>query len=434
VSKARGRILRQQPFLGKRPGEPVPEAAEVEAALRECELSGLQDRDSGRVVAYAWYHGVRNDTVLDLIRKAGTETVLLRELSGHKPRDRSNDAQLVTSLVHHGNPGYLANALGDSHAGWALAVISAVEIADFATLISSLGAQEDVMQLIPLHLLVTLVPSAFRLPLTKRFLTGSDAFFRDVFIALLCRWSEDAVTFEDHSIAAIVSEIEKSLTHRVIAIGALFDHILRRFSYARPPDDQQARLDQVWELVNSAGKRVVEKEADIDAVLSQAGTRNLDVLTAMSQWRSGDEVSRALARRMSKHAADFLQGSFESAMYQPEGEGPAFSERIINPLIQALKHDGISVDEFRKLHERLASDAFSRMTRYATWLNDRKRAVALIVVAGMVARERSDEALLAAAKQAAVELLSQPAGLQPVLTPESARQVETHLGFSIPLA
>jgi hypothetical protein len=245
VSKLRETLLRQQPFSRKPPGERLPEPADVEAALRECELSGLRDVDSGRVVAYAWYHGVQNDTVLDLIRKSGAETVLLRELSGHKARDRSNDAQLITSLMHRGNFGDLANALGDSDAGWALAVISAVEIADFGTLISSLNAPEDVMQLIPLHFLTTLVPPAFRLPLTKKFLAVSDTFSRDVFIALLCRWSEDAVLYEDRSIETMVSEIEALPTHRVIVVGALFDHILRRFGHARLPDAQQTRVNQV---------------------------------------------------------------------------------------------------------------------------------------------------------------------------------------------
>jgi hypothetical protein len=85
-----------------------------------------------------------------------------------------------------------------------------------------------------------------------------------------------------------------------------------------------------------------------------------------------------------KRAGDFLQRCFKSAMYDPEGQGPdaVFSERIINPLIHALAFDAIKVGLFRNLHERLASDAFSRMTRYGTWLNDRKRAVGLIVIAG----------------------------------------------------
>ncbi len=253
------------------------------------------------MAAYAWYHGVQIETVLDLIRKAGVQAVLLRELAAHKARDRKNDAQ----------------------------------IAD-----------------------------------------------------------------------------------------------------ARLPDDQQARLDEVWEQVDGAGKRVIQKSADIDAVLNQAGKRDLNVLAAMSQWRSGNQVEPALARCMSKRAAEFLRRSFASAMYDPEGKGPdvGFSERIINPLIEALKHDGIPVDLFRSLHERLASDAFSRMTRYATWINDRKRAVALLLIAGMVARERSDDTLLEAVKQAAAELLSQPEGFHRILTPESAQRVEDRFGFPIPLA
>jgi hypothetical protein len=122
-------------------------------------------------------------------------------------------------------------------------------------------------------------------------------------------------------------------------------------------------------------------------------------------------------------------------MYHPEGQGPdvAFSERMINPLIDALTFDGIEVGVFRQLHERLASDNFSRMTRYGTWLNDRKRAVALIVIAGMVAKRRSDQALLSEVAQASTELRSQPSGSRPVLGPDGVQKVEAELGFPIPV-
>jgi hypothetical protein len=72
--------------------------------------------------------------------------------------------------------------------------------------------------------------------------------------------------------------------------------------------------------------------------------------------------------------------------------------------------------------------------RYGTWLNDRKRAIALIVIAGMVAHERSDQALISAVAQASAELLSQPGGLRIALSPEAIKQVTAALGFEIPTA
>ena len=106
-------------------------------------------------------------------------------------------------------------------------------------------------------------------------------------------------------------------------------------------------------------------------------------------------------------------------------------------LLGLLAVSGVRISEalnlFRKLHERLASDAFSRMTRYGTWLNDRKRAVALIVIAGMVAKRRSDQALLSAVAQASAELRSQPSGSHAVLSPDGIKQVEAELGFAIPV-
>jgi hypothetical protein len=436
MSEAKEKILRQQPFSGLRSSVVRPDPAEVETALHECEISGVNDRDSGRVAAYAWYCGVDNDRVLAAIRTAGARKVLLHELSTHERRGERNDADLIALLMLRGSHSQLAQNLGDPGLGWAVAVISAVEVADFGALISSLDSPEDALRLISLYLLVTIVPAEARLSLTKKLMGISDKFFQDILIALVCRWLEDAVAFEGNPIETILAEIEASFACRVVVIGAMFDHVLRRFGSARLPEVQQARLNNVWESINSAGKRVIQHSADIDTILRQAGSRDLDVLAAMSEWRNDSEMAPAAASYIGKRAGEFLRRSFKSAMYDLEGEGSdtRFSERMINPLIKALRFDGIEVGLFRELHERLASDAFSRMTRYATWLNDRKRAVALIVIAGMVANERSDQTLLSAVAQASSELLSQPDGFQTLLKPEEAKRVATILGFQIPAA
>lgn len=434
MSDARDKILRQLPFSGQRPTEAPPDQSEVETALRECEASGVSDRDSGRVVAYAWYSGLDNDRVLGLVRATGARTLLLRELSCYKAQGQRQGTELVSMLTHRGSPYNLAQSLGDPHLGWATAVISLVEAAEFSTLISSLDSPEDNAHLICLYLLVTFVLPPSRLPLTKKLASMSDVFFQAVLIALVCRWIEDAVVFEENSIDVIVPEIEGSANCRVVIIGAAFDYVLRRFGIARLPQGQADRVNDVWQLINNAGKRVIQRTTDIDTVLKQAGSRDLDVLAAISQWRNESEMAPATDTYIGKRAGDFLQRCFKSAMYHPEGEGPdvAFSERIINPLIHALTFDGIEVGLFRQLHERLASDNFSRMTRYGTWLNDRKRAVALIVIAGMVAKRRSDQALLSAVAQASAELRSQPSGSHPVLNPDGVKQVEEELGFPIP--
>jgi len=435
MSDAREKILRQLPFSGQRPTEALPDQSEVETALRECEASGVSDRDSGRVVAYAWYSGLDNDRVLSLVRAVGAKTFLLRELSCYKAQGERQGTELVSMLTHRGSPYNLAQTLGDPRLGWATAVISLVEAADFSALISSLDSPQDNAHLICLYLLVTFVPPASRLPLTKKLASMLDVFFHGVLIALVCRWIEDAVVFEENSIDAIVPEIEAAANCRVVVIGAAFDYVLRRFGIAQLPQPQADRANHVWQLINNAGKRVIQRTTDIDTVLKQAGNRDLDVLAAISQWRNDSEMAPATHTNIGKRAGDLLQRCFKSAMYHPEGQGPdvAFSERIINPLIHALTFDGIEVGVFRQLHERLASDNFSRMTRYGTWLNDRKRAVALIVIAGMVAKRRSDQALLSAVAQASTELRSQPCGSRPVLSPDGVKQVEAELGFPIPV-
>src|ERR1700735_98337 len=98
MSDAREKILRQEPFSGVRSSVVRPDPAEVETALHECEISGVNDRDSGRVVAYAWYCGVENDRVLAAIRTAGARKILLRELSAHERRSERNDADLIALL------------------------------------------------------------------------------------------------------------------------------------------------------------------------------------------------------------------------------------------------------------------------------------------------------------------------------------------------
>lgn len=435
MSDAREKILRQLPFSGQRPTEALPDQAEVETALRECEASGAKDRDSGRVIAYAWYSGLDNDRVLRLVRAVGAGTFLLRELSCYKAQGIRQGSELASMLTHRGSPYNLAQTLGDPRLGWATAVISLVEGAEFEVLISSLDSPEDDAHLICLYLLVTFVPPASRLPLTKKLASMSDGFFHGVLIALVCRWIEDAVVFEENPIDAIVSEIEAAVNCRVVVIGSAFDYVLRRFGTAQLPQEQADRVNHIWQLINNAGKRGIQRTTDIDTVLKQAGGRDLDVLAAISQWRNDPEMPPATNTYIGKRAGDLLQRCFKSAMYHPEGQGPdaAFSERMINPLIHALSFDGIEVGVFRQLHERLASDKFSRMTRYGTWLNDRKRAVALIVIAGMVAKRRSDQALLSAVAQASKELRSQPSGSQPVLSLDGIKQVEMELGFAIPV-
>jgi hypothetical protein len=435
MSEAREKILRQLPFSGQRPTEALPDQSEVETALRECEANGIKDRDSGRVVAYAWYSGLDNDRVLCLVRAVGAKTLLLRELSCYTAQGERQSTELVSMLTHRGSPYNLAQTLGDPRLGWATAVISLVEAAEFDELISSLDSPQDNAHLICLYLLVTFVPPASRLPLTKKLVSMSDSFYHGVLIALVCRWVEDAVAFEENPIDAIVPEIEAAANCRIVVIGAAFDYVLRRFGTAQLPQAEADRLNHVWRLINDAGKRVIQRTTDIDTVLKQAGSRDLDVLAAISQWRNNSQMAPATETYIGKRAGDLLQRCFKSAMYHPEGEGPdvVYSERMINPLIHALTFDGIEVGVFRHLQERLASDNFSRMTRYGTWLNDRKRAVALIVIAGMVAKRRSDQALLSAVAQASTELRSQPSGSQPVLSPDGVKQVETELGFQIPV-
>ncbi|SRR6266404_142983 len=436
MSEGWNRVLRQSPFSGQRQAEPRPDPAEVEKALQECEDKGVTDRDSGRVAAYAWYSGIENDRVLKLVRAAGARNVLLRELSCYKVQGERKASELIVLMVHRGSTFNLAQCLGNPAIGWAVAVMTVVEAADFSGLVSSIDSPEDELGLICLFLLVTFVPPASRVALVKKLAAVSGDFFQEILIALACGWIEDAVLLEGQPIDAVLSEIESSGTNRVTVVGAIFDHVLRRFGHARMAEAADKRLQRVWDLINGAGKRVIQKTGDIDAVLRRAGTRDLEVLAALSQWRNDAEISPATAAYIGKRATDFLQRSFRSAMYELEGGGTdsVFSERIINPLIHALRFDGIDVSLFVKLHERLASDTFSRMTRYATWLNDRNRAIALVVIAGLVAKGRGDQALLSTVAGASAELLSQPSGFQPVLDPAAAAQVAAELGFAVPAA
>jgi len=436
MSEAWKRIVSQSPFSGQRQAQARPDTAEVEMALLECEQKGVTDRDSGRVVAYAWYSGFENDRVLKLVRAAGARNVLLRELSCYKLEGERKVSELIALLVHRGSTFNLAQCLDNPAIGWAVAVMTVVEAADFGALVSSLDSPEDELGLICLFLLLTFVPPASRVALVKKLAAVSGDFFEEILIALACGWIEDAVLLEGQPIDAVLSEIESSGANRVAVVGAMFDHVLLRFGHARLAGAADERLQRAWDSINGTGKRVIQQAANIEAVLRRAGRRDLEVLEAMSQWRNDAEMSPATAAYMGKRATDFLQRSFGSAMYEREGAGAdlVFSERIINPLIHALRFDGIEVSLFVKLHERLASDAFSRMTRYATWLNDRRRAIALVVIAGLVAKGRGDLALLSAVEQASAELLSQPSGFQPVLNAAAAAQVAAELGFTVPAA
>jgi hypothetical protein len=116
---------------------------------------------------------------------------------------------------------------------WAVAVMTVVEAADFIALVSSLDSPDDELGLICLFLLVTFVPAASRLALVKKLASSSGDFFEEILIALACGWIDDAALLEGQPIDAVLSEIESSGANRVAVVGAMFDHVLRRFGHAR---------------------------------------------------------------------------------------------------------------------------------------------------------------------------------------------------------
>jgi len=435
VSAIRAKLLNQRPYSGMVSTVPRPEPDEIEAVLDEVRKTGISDRDGARIAAFAWYFGVDSTGVLKLFRSRGTARILQGELNSYKHYATQMPDLSMGGVIRRLTEFSLAKELGIPELGWAVAILSVAAEADFGAIIKSLGPQDDPVRIASYFIATQpFIAARERRPLTAKLLTLDDSLSQEVAIILLSRWIEDAVMRGDVQLDEVLEEVEKNKSRGAVILGALLEST-RRFQSPRFPAEIVDRATSIRDLIDATGKKIVVDASTVRAILKRAGVRDLNVLASMSHWRQDSAFTQNASKALGRTAQELLDRQFGTHLTLTEeaatirSTGGAWS---IEPLVQALTHDGIEVAVLQSYFETLAIDSLSKMTRYRTFLEDRQRAIILLAVAGCVAHQRADHKLLEAVKEAANRLRSQPLGVVEVLSGSGRQQLEEKLGLSLP--
>lgn len=433
---ARSKILGQQPYSGVRSLTPAPEPEEISAALGEVIASGgVTDLDSARICSFAWYHGIESQTILDLFRTRGTRQILQQELGSHKERHVDFPEKIPGRAFRRLNGFTLAKELGVPELCWAIAVLTVAEAADLGAIIECLGPQDDPSR-ISSYFIATprFIPPQLRPTLMAKLLTLGDPTSVEVAIALFSWWIVAGAERGDMEIEGVFAEIEQNAIAGALLLSSVLGST-QRYQSPLISKDVAERATEIERRIDEAGKRVFASGKTVNNALKADGIRYLDVLAAMSRWRSdpafpsagSKAIGYTVAQRLDREFSNRQNLSIDDAAMMPQ-----VTKWSIEPLVQIALHDGIDLDVFHSYFDALATDSFSQLTRHRTFLEDRQRAIVLLAVAGLVAYERADAPLLEAVKGAANRLTLQPKGVVEVVDAPKCKEISAKCGFSLP--
>lgn len=432
----RNKILSQSPFSGTRSTVPRPEPNDIEGALAEIQRSGIGDRESARIAAYAWYSGIDSDRVLELFRRYGTARILLRELKSHAHVAPQMPKVSSGRFFGHLTELTLAKELGIPELGWAMAILVVAAEADFDAVVGSLDPQHDPIRIASYFLVARpFIPSREWQAVIQKLLALNDDLSREIAIALMSRWIDLTVAQGGvEEVNKLFDELEKCGNQGSVILGALLETV-HRFQAGPFPEEIVQRAASVQASIDAIGKKLVISASAVRAILKQAGVRDLNVLAAMSRWREDPAFTRTASKALERTAKDIMDRQFGTRLQLSE-EDAAMRFRVgvwsIEPLVQILAHDGIEVDVFQGYFDALATDQLSKMTRYGTFLEDRQRAIILLAVSGIVAGQRGDQDLLNAVRRAANRLQLQPPGVVEVIKAPGREELHEKLDLILP--
>jgi len=429
-------ILNQQPYSVARPSVPAPSPEEISSALENMIAEGgITNRDSARIAAFAWYHGIESHAVLALFRARGTRYIVQQELGSYRGHLTDLPAKIPYRAFRRLNGLSMAKELGVPDLGWAIAVLTVAEEADLSAIVDSLDPEDDPLRIASYFMATPrFIPPPERRTLIAKLLKLGDAISLEVAIAIFTWWLEVGIERGDMELEGVFAEIEQnSLGGAVLLASALSSS--RR--YQSPPFSEEVadRATKIERLIDEAGKRVFANQAIVNKALKVEGIRYLDVLAAMSRWRGDPAFPPAGSKAIGLTVAQLLDRQFLSRQ-NLSIDGSAMMPRVtkwsIEALVQIALHDGIDVEVFQTYFNGLATDSFSQLTRNRAFLEDRQRGIALLAVAGLVAYERADGLLLEAVKNAANQLVLQPAGVVEVVDAPKRQEFVEKCGFVLP--
>lgn len=428
---ARGQILSCTPHAGCLLPIARLDEAVIKEALDEIAGRGISDTDDARVVAYAHYAGIGDNVPGDLYRRAGLQAILKRELAMHPPRTYLNPERAAGQL-HHMTIMDVVRWSADLQIGWSFAVLSLVHDVDAVEIISLTPMNEDCALLLPIFAMTVFVPPKCLKTLLTRLVCHEDRFARACGIALAGGQLRESVFRDSSSRRAIRGLRSAEKNAALAALGAVLDDFGRWTESTTTNDTQGARIASIWKDLQTVGECLVKNAIDISRILDAAGRRQVQVLAFIAYWQVPDHEKEAIGKEIQRRVESIFDEQFASRLHYSEYDpihDAYHPEWLTAPLIVALTARGLSAQRFVLAYNGLAADTFSEMTRFTTWLRDRKRAVVLIMISGYVAKNRNDIELAEAVREAAEHALSQPPLSEAVYQPGSAHDA---LGYPVP--
>jgi hypothetical protein len=330
-------VLNQLPYSGVRPAVPAPSPEEISAALEEViAAGGVTDRDSARIAAFAWYHGIGSEAVLSLFRTRGTKQILQQELGSY--RDRRSDLPEILNRAFRRLSGFMpARELDMPELGWAIAVLTVAEVADLGAIVESLAPEYDPLRIASYFIATPrFVPPHERRTLIARLLTLGDPISLEAAIAIFSWWIEVGVERGDVDLKGVFAEIEQNALGGAVLLGSVLCSTQR---YQSPPFPREVvdRATEIERLIDEAGKRVFANRTTVNKALKVEGIRYLDVLAAMSRWRSDPNFASAPGSKALRYTvARHLQDAFSTRQNLTIDGGamrPHLSKWSIEPLV-----------------------------------------------------------------------------------------------------
>jgi hypothetical protein len=312
-----------------------------------------------------------------------------------------------------------------------VACVSAVGVIVPGALASLAGTGDDPARLLNAYVLSEALPEPQMSGAIAALLSSEDAIDAATVGELV--WS--AMRYAEMVVAeARISALEVAVGNgALLAFAAVFGRLAvrgldRRLGIGVDVEGAQKLTDRFVE----AGFGRMRRAADVRSVLHHADTATVYVLGHLIRLAGSQEqpIANTVHSELLRRGFDVYRDLFGVTLDMPD-DCIYLSYDMIDVLVEILSGTGLAVDQFADRFDALAADRLSRETRGITWIRDRRRAIALLIIAAHVAERCSDGALLAAARERAEWLGTQP-GNEFTSERAPADEAERILGCRVP--
>jgi hypothetical protein len=429
-------ILNQTPCSGSAPTLPAPEHEEIAAVFEDMIASGgINNLETARVAAFAWYNGVEKDAVLEAFRLSGTAEILRTELAVHQQPAIEAPYVSMGQRFPRQSSYLLARELKRPDLGWALVVLTVAVHADIDAILDCLAPAVDPSRIATLYLSTwPFIAPEDQYKVMKSLLALDDALATDVATDLMQIWIEFGVSRPGNTPEGAFAAIEEYPAAGAMILGAIITSTARYYGPRVAPDVIE-RANVIDQRVDEAGKKVFKDRRAINLALKRAGIHDLEVLSALCRWSADKAFATTAAKALGHAAKEYLDLFFGSRQNLTEYQAASCrtpTKWSQEALVDLISKYGIDVDVFQGYVSGFATDSFSRMTRRQLSHGDRQRSIVLLAATGLAAANRNDPDLLDAVRSAAERLRLQPEGPVMPLDQEQQNDFVKRCGFTLP--